>query len=184
MSNDTTILTESMSEAIMFCAEKTGLQGWDQVSAARARADCHACEYLRFGLAKGVAEYLGSLDETIRAIYVFDPEAATHADSQVPAKARLSPGISMLIWVSHKTAALTSLLASVRRATDEELWRLPCPEANALCSSLDTIVVDDQEVNERRGYGAIVSSLFVLPTEIWNRQLASERLASNSRRAN
>ncbi len=170
MSNDTTIMTGPMSQAVTFCGEKTGLDGWEQVSAARSRADCRACEYLRYGLAKGVAEYLGSLDETIQAIYVFDPEAATHAESHVPTAPRLSPGISMLIWVSHKTAALTSLLTSVRQAVDEEYWRLPCPDANALCYALDTIVVDDQDVQERRGYGALVTSLFVLPTEIWNRQ--------------
>jgi len=170
MSSDTTILTQSMNEAVTFCADKTRLQGWEQVSAARARADCSACEHLRYGLAKGIAAYLGSLDETIRVVYVFDPEAATHAESHVPSTPRLSPGISMLIWVSHKTAALTSLLTSVRQAAGEEFWRLPCPEANALCYALDAIVVDDQDVQERRGYGAMVNSFFVLPTEIWSRQ--------------
>jgi len=68
-------------------------------------------------------------------------------------------------------------LTSVRQAVDEEYWRLPCPDANALCYALDTIVVDDQDVQERRGYGAMVNSFFVLPTEIWNRQ--PERLNSN-----
>jgi hypothetical protein len=169
MSNDTTILTETMNEAIVFCAEKTKLQGRDQVAAARARADCSACEYLRYGLAKGVAEYLGSLDGTIKAIYIFDPDTAANTDGHIPDQPRLSPGISMLIWVSHKTAALASLLTSVSQAADEEFWRLPCPEANALCYMLDPIVVDDQEVQERRGYGAVVDSIYMSPTELWHR---------------
>lgn len=175
MSSDTTILTDYMTHAVAFCAEKTGLQGWDRVAAARAEADCLACEYLRYGLAKGVADYLGSLDETIRRVYVFEPEAVTQPEGHLPARPRLSPGISMLIWVSRKTAALNSLLASVRQAAQEEFWRLPCPEANALCSDLDTIVVDDQEVTRRIGYGALVESVFVQPTEIWRRQAEPQR---------
>jgi hypothetical protein len=116
-----------------------------------------------------VAEYLGSLDATIKVVYVFEPDTATHMDGHTPDHPRLSPGISMLIWVSHKTAALASLLTSVQQATDEEFWKLPCPEANALCYMLDTIVVDDQEVQERRGYGAVVNSIYMAPTEIWHR---------------
>lgn len=177
MSNDTTILTETMNEAVVFCAEKTSLQGRDQVAAARDRADCSVCEYLRYGLAKGVAEYLGSLDGTIKAVYIFEPDAAIHMDDHAPDLPRLSPGISMLIWASHKTAALASLLTSVQQATDEEFWKLPCPESNALCHALDTIVVDDREVQERRGYGAVVSSIYMAPTEIWRRDPV--RLASS-----
>jgi hypothetical protein len=169
MSNDITIMTDATQGAIAFCAAKTGLQGREQVAAARARADCCVCEYLRHGLARGVAEYLGSLDGTIKAIYTFDPDAAAHMDGHIPDRPRLSPGISLLIWVSHKTAALASLLTSVRQAADEEFRKLPCPEANALCYMLDTIVVDDQEVRDRRGYGAVVSSYLVPPTEIWQR---------------
>lgn len=168
MSNDTTILTEKMEDAIEFCAKKTNLEGRAQVANARARGDCAVCEYLRYGLAKGVAEYLGSLDETIKAIYVYDPESATQ-DGSALAQPSFSPGISMVIWVARKTAALSSLVTSAKMAVDEELWRLPCPDANALCHILDAVIVDDQEVLERTGYGALLGSFYVRPTEIWHR---------------
>ena len=68
MSQNTTDMPEMMESAIIFTAEKAGLKDRDQVVEARARADCATCEYLRFGLAKEVANYLGSTDKTIKAI--------------------------------------------------------------------------------------------------------------------
>jgi hypothetical protein len=168
MFNDTTTITEMMVSSIEFCAEKTGPKGRDQIVEARARGDCSVCEYLRYGLAKGVAEHLGPLDETIKAIYIYEPEAPT-TDGCIPDRPSLSPGISMIIWASRRTADLASLVTSARLAVDEELCQLSCPKANELCNMLDVTVVDDKEVQERTGYGALIGSLYAPPLEIWRR---------------
>jgi hypothetical protein len=169
MLQEETKVTEMMEKALMFCAEKTGLTDGDQVVQARALGDCATCEYLRFGLANEVASYLGSIDETIKSVYVYEPETATSVNGNIHSKPRLVPGINMIVQVSRKTAALGSLLASVVSTVEGEIRRLNCPDANALCSMIDIIVVDDQELASRVGYGALIGSLYTPPIEIWNR---------------
>jgi hypothetical protein len=169
MLQEETKVAEMMERAIMFCAEKNGMTDRDQVVRARTRGDCATCEYLRFGLANEVASYLGSIDETIKSVYVYEPELATSVNGNLHNKPRLVPGINMIVQVSRKTAALGSLLASVVSTVEDEVSRLNCPDANALCNMIDIIVVDDQELASRMGYGALIGSLYTPPIQIWNR---------------
>lgn len=169
MSQEATKVTEMMENAVMFSVGKSGLADRDQVVRARARGDCPICEYLRFGLANEVADYLGSIDETIKSVFVYEPESATTVNGNIHKRPGLVPGINMIIRVSRKTAALESLLDSVVSAVEEEFEKLNCPDANALCNMLDVVVVDDQEISKRVGYGALVGSLFTPPIEIWRR---------------
>ena len=158
---DNTIVTNMMEEALEFCAEKAGLEGKEQARDALRHGDCSVCEYLRYALAQMVAEYLGSVDDTVKAIYTYEPEYATSADEAVLGRPNLSPGFNLIARVSRKSAALLALT--------EEYKRLGCPKANALCSELDVKAVDDDEVQKRTGYGALISSLYVRPIEVWRR---------------
>ena len=163
------LLTSMMKEALEFCAEKTGLKGKEQARNVLLTGDCCVCEYLRYGLAQKVAEYLGSVDDTIQAIYTCEPEYATSVDGAIPARPNLSPGFNLIARVSRKSAALSSVAASMRSALAEEYRQLGCPKANALCSELDIRVVDEDEVEKRIGYGALINSLYVRPIEVWHR---------------
>jgi hypothetical protein len=169
MTFDTVIVKDMMEDAIKFCAEKTGLTDRNQVLEALRRGDCSVCEYLRYGLAKGVAEYLGSVDDTVKAIYTYEPEYASSVEGHIPSRPNLSPGINLVAWVSRKSAALSSLVTSVNSALTEEYRQLACPKANALCYELDVKVADDDEVQRRTGYGALINSLYVRPLEVWRR---------------
>ncbi|HEC33095.1 MAG TPA: hypothetical protein ENI37_00060 [Chloroflexi bacterium] len=166
---DTAIVKSMMEDAIEFCARKTGLEGRDQVLEALGRGDCSVCEYLRYGLAKGVAEYLGSVDDTVKAIYTYEPEYATSVEGLIPDRPNLTPGINLIAWVSRKSAALSSVVASLNSGLAEECRRLVCPRANALCFMLDVKVADDDEVQRQTGYGALIRSLYVRPLEVWHR---------------
>ena len=163
------IVTNMMEEALVFCAEKAGLRDKEQARNVLRTGDCCVCEYLRYGLAKKVAEYLGSVDDTIQAIYTYEPEYATSVDGAIPARPNLSPGFNLIARVSRKSAALSSVVASMRSALAEEYRHLGCPKANALCSELDVRVVDEDEVEKRTGYGALINSLYVRPIEVWHR---------------
>ena len=171
MVNDiTTAAQTAMGNAIEFCIEKTNLRDKEQVLEARRRGDCSACEYLRYGLAKGLAEYLASVDNRARAVYIYDEiETPTTWDERRPVRPNLSPGIRMIVWVKRKSPALSTLVDSLSSAVDKESRQLPCPNANALCHQLDITVVDDQEVQERKGYGALITSAYLRPIEIWHR---------------
>jgi hypothetical protein len=163
------IVTNMMEEALEFCAEKACLKDKEQARDVLLAGDCCVCEYLRYGLAQKVAEYLGSVDNTVQAIYTYEPEYATSVDGAIPARPNLSPGFNLLARVSRKSAALSSVVASMRSALAEEYRRLGCPKANALCSDLDVRVVDEDEVTKRTGYGALINSLYVRPIEVWHR---------------
>jgi len=158
-----------VDEALEFCAEKAGLKGSQAVRDVLRTGDCCVCEYLRYALAQGVAGYLGSVDDTIQAIYTYEPEQATRVDEALPTRPNLSPGLNLIARVSRKSAALSSVVASMRSALAEEHKRLGCPKANALCSEIDFRAVDEDEIQKRTGYGALLSSLYVRPIEIWHR---------------
>ena len=166
---DNTIVTTMMEEALEFCAEKAGLKDKEQAREVLRKGDCYVCEYLRYALAKGVAEYLGSVDDTLKAIFTYEPEYATSVDESIPGRPNLSPGFNLIARVSRKSAALSSVVASVSSALAEECKRLGCPKANALCHELDVKLADDDEVQKRTGYGALINSLYVRPIEIWRR---------------
>jgi hypothetical protein len=166
---DNAIVRNMMEEALEFCAEKACLKGKEQARDVLLAGDCCVCEYLRYGLAQKVAEYLGEVDDTIQAIYTYEPEHATSVDGAIPARPNLSPGFNLLARVSRKSAALSSVVASMRSALAEEYRQLGCPKANALCSELDVRVADEDEVAKRTGYGALISSLYVRPIEVWQR---------------
>jgi hypothetical protein len=163
------VVASILEEAIEFCARKTGLKEREKVLEAIRRGECSVCEYLRYALAKGVARYLGSMDDTVKAIYVFEPEYATGMDVAIPGRPNFSPGINMIARVSRKSAALSSVVASLNSALAEECKQLACPKANSLCFGLDVEVADESEVLNRTGYGALISSLSVRPMEVWQR---------------
>ena len=164
---DNTTVTDMMEGAIEFCAEKKGLKSRKQALEAIRCGDCSVCEYLSYGLAKGVAEYLGSVDDTVKTVYTYEPEYATGTDRAIPG--RFPAGINLIVWVSRKSAALSSVVASVSSALTEKYRQIVCSDANALCYALDVQVVDDDEVGKRTGYGALINSLYVRPIEIWQR---------------
>lgn len=163
------IVTNMVDEALEFCAQKAGLKDKEQARGALLAGDCCVCEYLRYALTQKMAEYLGSVDDTIKAVYTFEPEEATGGDEALPARPNLSPGFNLIARVSRKSAALSSVVASLRSALAEECRQLACPKANALCSELDVKIVDEDEVERRAGYGALINSLYVRPIEVWHR---------------
>ncbi len=163
---DTAVVAEMMEDAIKFCGKKTGMTDSAQIMEALHRGDCSICEYLHYGLAKGVAEYLGSVDDTVKAVYSYEPEYATSTDEPIRS---LTPRINLIAWVSRKSAALSSVVAAMNSALTMEYKGLACPKANALCGELDVKVADDSEVQRRTGYGALIGSFHVRPIEIWQR---------------
>jgi hypothetical protein len=166
---DQAIVSRMMDEAMQYCAEKAGLKTKERAAVALKSGDCCACEYMRHAVAIKVAEYLGSLDDGITAAYSYDPGYAVEVDSIVPGPRKLQPAVSLILRVNRKSAALSSLVASLSAALERELRQVGCASANALCRSIDVVVADEQEVQKRNGYGALIHSVWVQPLEVWRR---------------
>lgn len=166
---DNSLVTSMMEEALEFCAGKVGLEGKEQAAKALQEGDCCACEYVRYAMAQRLAAYLGSVDDTIKTVYTYEPDYATMVDGAIPNRPNLTPGFNLVVKVSRKSAALSSLVASVNSALSEACRKLGCPAANALCYELDVGVADEEDVRKRVGYAALINSLYVRPIEVWSR---------------
>jgi hypothetical protein len=105
------------------------------------------------------------LDENIKAVYVADYDA-TPQDICFGETAKPSP-IHLIAWVERKTSALDSLVEALNRALVERYADMIGP--SQLAYLLDVQAVDDADVKNRVGYGALLSSLRNRPIKIWER---------------
>lgn len=163
---DATAIAGMVDNALAFCAEKTGFPDGQALEAIQ-NGDCLVCGYLRYGLSKEIGAYLGSIDSSVRAVYTYEPEYSVGPDDVHRA---LDRGISLIVAVGRRSAALSSVIASLEDGLEEARQRLICSKANGSCHALDVKVVDEQEVASRRGYGALISSLHVRPLLVWPRE--------------
>ncbi len=169
VSIDATAIGTMVENALGFCSQKTGLRGEEALGAIR-KGDCTVCGYLRYGVSKEVGEYLGDIDTSVQAVYVYEPEYSTGVTDPDRAEPPLDRGINLIVSVDRRSAALTSLVASLEDGFKEARGRLVCPKANGSCHLLDVKVADEEEVASGRGYGALISSIYVRPLRIWVRE--------------
>jgi hypothetical protein len=166
---DPAAVSEWLDEALEFCAQKSGKAGVEQALRSLADGDCCACEYLRHALVKRVGQYLGFMDGAVRAVYTYEPEHAIGWDGPVPEGGDSSPGMHLVAHVSHKGSSLPGLVLALEAALAEERRKLNCSRSTAPCFGLDLGVADDADVQQRLGYGALITSPWVQPVQVWHR---------------
>jgi hypothetical protein len=164
---DQALADQMIDKAMAFCAGKTFRGDATRTQDALRRGACEVCDYLCYGLARQVAEYLGQIDLTVKAVYVFEPEYGT--DGEMPMTKRPS-GINLVAWVDRKSAALHSLVEALDTSLSiSRRNKLGCANATAGCYALNVHMVDDAEVSNRQGFGALVDSLYIRPIKVWAR---------------
>jgi hypothetical protein len=154
-----------LNEGLAFCARKMGLDDAGEVVRRLQQGDSSACQYCRYGLAKKVAECIGNLDDNIKSVYALDYDATPH-DLCFGQEKQRSP-IHLIVWAERKTDALASLVAALDRALVKRYAALI--SAPDLARMLDVQVVDDQDVQDCIGYGALLSSTHNRPIRVWER---------------
>ncbi len=155
-----------LAEAMAFCAHKIGVEGPEAVADLLRRDDRDACGYCLYGIAKYVASSLGAMDDQVKAVYVFDHDA-TPEDLCFGTLGRGAPLVHLIVWTVRKTAASRALLAALDRALAQAYADLL--ERPPLESMLDVQVVDDADVENRRGHGALLHALHQRPVQVWER---------------
>jgi hypothetical protein len=154
-----------LNEGLAFCARKMGLDDPKEVVRRLQQCDSSAYQYCRYGLAKKVAESIGNLDDNIKSVYVLDYDATPHDLCFCEGRQR-SP-IHLIVWAERKTDALSSLVAALDRALVKRYAELI--SAPDLVRILDVQIVNDQDVEDRIGHGALLSSTYNRPIRVWER---------------
>ena len=121
--------------------------------------------YFKFGLAERIANTLAAHDEHVQAIYYFDPNLS--ADAETETYTALDPSINLLVQIKSKSAALSSFIAALDDALVIQARKLPSPHYAALASILNAILITEEDVEQKRGYAALLSSLYLKPRKVW-----------------
>ena len=158
-------MAEISASMVMELRKMSG-QGMMDCKSALQEADGATCNRYHYDLAKRIAESLGKLDGSIKAVYVLDYDATP--EDLCFCEANTDPLIHLIVWTQRRTPALGALVAAIDRAlVDSYRDLVSAPE---LTNLLDVQVVDDSDVNKRSGYGALFSSVHHRPVTLWERQ--------------
>ncbi len=106
----------------------------------------------------------------MQAVYSYEPEHCTGVADLAGDEAEAMRGINLIVAVGRRSAALSSIVASLEDGLRKWRERLLCSKGNGSCYALDVKVADEEEVASRRGYGALISSVHVRPLRIWCRE--------------
>ena len=75
-----------------------------EMERAIGKGDCQTCDRLRFRLSQELGAYLGSVDSSVRAVYLYEPDYATSSEVDVSERPGLSAGMSMLVLAERQSA--------------------------------------------------------------------------------
>ena len=120
--------------------------------------------HLKCGLAKGVGDLLAQNDEQIKAVYLFEPDANPDLESSF--FDYLDATVHLLLLVGTPSAALESLITVLDRALTRDLKELEIAVYANYPSVLDVVPITDEDVRMRRGFAALLTSIFTPPIRI------------------
>jgi hypothetical protein len=169
-------LTDQMLErALTSCAEKKFSGDIQQTEEALRVGRCDVCSVLSDSLTRQVGECLGLVDRTVRAVYKYEPEHLTMRPLAGDiAQPNRKGGINLVAWVDRKSAALNALGNTLETLLTESRRKVSCRNAGPACYTLDIHLVDNKDIQERRGYGMVVNSTYVHSTPVWLRDDLAE----------
>jgi len=160
------IAENALIQALEFCAQKMDLDGHLAAADHVRRGNSTACTYHCYGIARRIAESLGTVDENVKAVYTLDYDA-TPQDLCFGKVTQGTSLIHLIVWTQRKTAAFDSLAAALDRALVQAYTDIL--GTHNLTTVLDVQVIDDADVEKRIGYGALLASIHHCPIQVWKR---------------
>ena len=124
-------------------------------------------EAFKSGIAEEVARVLSTHDQHVQAVYMFDPN--TNPGTEDGAYLPLDGGVHLLVQVDVTSAALDAFLEALDRGLTQALSELPADLYAGYTSVLDVILVTAAEVQQRKGYASLLTSIFAPPLKVWQR---------------
>jgi hypothetical protein len=161
----TSTVQGALVQALDYCAQRLSLSSPQEALERARQGDRRALDYCHYRLAQHVAEALGALDDNVQSVSLYNVEA-TPDDLALGDNPESLP-IHMLAWVDRKTSALHSLVAALDRALVKDYAEMVGPRR--LRHVLDVQLIDDADVQSRRGIAALLCSLYNRPIQLWQR---------------
>jgi len=126
-------------------------------------------DYFRYTLAQETAQVIAAYDQNVEAFYLFEESANPDAETEdfLPTE---DVTIHLLALVTSKSAASDAFITSLDSALTEAVNGLPSTAFAERTSILNVIPVTGEDVENRRGYAALLSSVFGPPLKIWPRE--------------
>lgn len=148
------ILSRALGEA----AAREGMTGSGFLTALRAgNPGVHSA--FRYALAQEFCSYVADLGTTFRAVYVYG--------SAVEGRSGPGSDVDVIAWVTRKSDTVESLLIRLDALLARGYRKLT--GYGSLRRLFDIHLVDDEDVELRRGYGAVVRSVWTAPVCLWRR---------------
>ena len=167
---DQALADKIVEKAITFCADKKLSGDVQEAALALEQGRCDVCSFFADSLIRQVSAYLGEMDKTVRAIYKVEPEyASLRPQAGVRGVAGRRTGITLIAWVDRKSAALSSLSATLEAVLSESRRKIGCKNASPACRTLAVQMIDDRDVQEWRGYAMLANSMYVRSMQVWSR---------------
>jgi coenzyme F420-reducing hydrogenase delta subunit/MinD superfamily P-loop ATPase len=158
---------EMIARTLDFCEQKARMQGHAVVAEALRKGNRAVHDYFLYGLAKEIGHFLGEAEAAVKAVYLFEPESmAGEINGKKPS---LSRGLELIVWVDNPHDSLSALVQAIDEGLVQQYKALIGPPVTAMRSFLLVDVVSDRDVQERRGRGALITSMHTRPLEVWSR---------------
>lgn len=149
----------ALADALSYAAQKMTLMGPQSVLDHLRVGDAAALGYFQYALARRLAAYLAGSDGEVRATYMYDDEAT--AEDFAFGDIQPVSLVHLLVWTRRKTEALYALVDALDRALAAAYaQRAGLPRVAHL---LDAQLVDDNEVQQGKGYGRLLNSVHCQP---------------------
>lgn len=140
------------ARALQRASQKISAPEENLAQALRA-GDPQAHSHFRYALAQELCNYLAGICEGMRKLYIYG--------STMDNRAGPASDVDLILWVQKKSSALESLLWRLNTVLLQGYRALTgCVGPPEL---FDFHIVDDEDVAERKGYGAVVSSIWTAP---------------------
>jgi hypothetical protein len=125
--------------------------------------------YFNDALSLEVAKVIASYDKRVQAVYLFKESANPDAQTEdYPSSMDLT--IHLLTLVTSASAALEAFITSLDRTLTEALNDLPSEQFAGRTSYLNVVPITEVDIEERRGYAVLLSSIYARPLKIWQRE--------------
>lgn len=158
---------QMVKDAVKFCA--TQFLDGDIQSTLKALRDGRQDICIQFSnnLGAQIAEYLGKMDKTVKAIYEYSIDPQSIRVHENHSTVTMPFGINLVSWVGRKSAALNALVITMTAALDEAQRKLSIGDSEHVSFPLDVKMVDDNEVKNHHGYAVIVHSELIRSMQVW-----------------